>query len=227
MRIGTYLALVIRRVWAKKGLLFGSLLGATLVIALLVVVPLYEASVQAVDLKFSIDNALSEEVEVTAFSTQNDYDGAEAAARSRIVAEAQDTWLQPWYPTSQERTQTREFLIIPSGPARARDFLDEADVWREETRALLDEGVAIEDLPSPPYPVPPPEATQVRIFTSPDLTNQLAVVSGEYVDSEALSASEYGPIPIMIGEDIANLTGARVGDTFFLKPFSGLTSTFE
>ena len=40
MRIGTYLALVMRRVWAKKGPLFGPLLGATLVIALLVVVPL-------------------------------------------------------------------------------------------------------------------------------------------------------------------------------------------
>ena len=58
MKIATYLGFVVRRVWAKKGILFGSLLGATLVIALLVVVPLYEASVQAVDLKFSIDNAL-------------------------------------------------------------------------------------------------------------------------------------------------------------------------
>ena len=34
MKIATYLGLVVRRVWAKKGILFGSLLGATLVIAL-------------------------------------------------------------------------------------------------------------------------------------------------------------------------------------------------
>ncbi|MFO7699503.1 MAG: hypothetical protein R6W79_02715, partial [Acidimicrobiia bacterium] len=66
MRIATYLGLVARRVWAKKGILLGSLLGATLVIALLVVVPLYEASVQAVDLQFSIDNALQEETDVSA-----------------------------------------------------------------------------------------------------------------------------------------------------------------
>jgi hypothetical protein len=227
MRIGTYLTLVFKRVWAKKGLLFGSLLGATLVIALLVVVPLYEASVQAVDLKFSIDNALSEEVEVTAFSTQNDYDGAEAVERSRIVADAQDKWLQPWYPTSLERTQTREFLIIPSGPDQARDFLDEAEVWKEEALGLLTEDVAIEDIASPPYPVPPREATQVRLFTSPDLQGQLNILSGAYLESAAVSESEYGPIPIMIGRDIANLTGAGVGDTFFLKPFSGLPSTFE
>lgn len=227
MKIGTYLALVVRRVWAKKGLLFGSLLGATLVIALLVVVPLYEASVQAVDLKFSIDNSLSEDVEVTAFSNDNDYDGAEAASRSRIVSDAQDKWLQPWYPTSEERTQTREFLIIPSGPDQARDFLDEADVWREETLVLLDEGTPIEDIAPPPYPVPPREATQVRIFTSPDLEDRLSVVRGEYLASGSVSPSAYEPVPIMIGADIADLTGARVGDTFFLKPFSGLASTFE
>jgi len=227
MRIGTYLALVVRRVWAKKGLLFGSLLGATLVIALLVVVPLYEASVQAVDLKFSIDSALSEEVDVAAFSTQNDYEGPEAASRSQIVGDARDTWLQPWYPTSQERTQTREFLIIPSGPDQARDFIAEAGTWKEEALELLDEDVAVEDVPPPPYPVPPREATQVRIFTSPGLESQLTVVRGEYVDSGAVSAAEYGPIPIMVGEDIADLTGVATGDTFFLKPFSGMPSTFE
>jgi hypothetical protein len=227
MRIGTYLALVMRRVWAKKGLLFGSLLGATLVIALLVVVPLYEASVQAVDLKFSIDNALSEEVDVTAFSTQNDYEGAEAASRTQIVLDAQDKWLQPWYPTSQERTQTREFFVIPSGPEQSRDFLHEAEVWKEEVLELLDEGVAIEDIPSPPYPVPPREATQVRIFTAPNLEDHLVVVSGEYVDSAAVSAGVYSPIPIMIGEDVARLTGTSVGDRFFVKPFSSIPSAFE
>ncbi len=83
MRIATYLGLVARRIWAKKGILFGSFLGATLVIALLVVVPLYEASVQAVDLKFSIDNALEEETEVTAFANQTAYTSAVAGDEPR------------------------------------------------------------------------------------------------------------------------------------------------
>ena len=45
----------------------GSLLGSTLVIALLVVVPLYQDSVKAVDLRFSLQSALAEEVDLTAY----------------------------------------------------------------------------------------------------------------------------------------------------------------
>src|SRR3989304_5880601 len=45
LRWVTYLSLVLRRVWARRLMLLGSLLGATLVTALLVVLPLYEASV--------------------------------------------------------------------------------------------------------------------------------------------------------------------------------------
>ncbi|MEN8235751.1 MAG: hypothetical protein ABFR89_12610, partial [Actinomycetota bacterium] len=73
MKLGTYIGLVARRVWAKKGILVGSLLGATLVIALLVVVPLYESSVQAVDLRFTVKGAVADEVDMTAFATMNDY----------------------------------------------------------------------------------------------------------------------------------------------------------
>ena len=105
MRIATYIGLVVRRVWAKKGILFGSFLGATMVIALLVVVPLYEASVQAVDLAFSIDNALDEETDVTAFSTQNSYAAGTAEFNREVVSEAQQKWLQPWYPVNEERSQ--------------------------------------------------------------------------------------------------------------------------
>ena len=53
MKLVTYLGLVTRRLWAKRGIFVGSLLGSTLVIALLVVVPLYQDSVKAVDLRFS------------------------------------------------------------------------------------------------------------------------------------------------------------------------------
>jgi hypothetical protein len=100
-------------------------------------------------------------------------------------------------------------------------------VWKEDALALLGEGVAIEDIASPPYPVPPREATQVRILTAPNLEDHLSVVGGDYVESEALSPGAYDPIPIMVGEDVARLTGASVGDTFFMKPFSSIPSAFE
>ncbi len=252
MKIATYLSLVVRRLWAKKGILFGSLLGATLVIALLVVVPLYEASVQAVDLEFSIENALEEETAVTAFSTQAAYTTGTADFNRDIVLGAQQTWLQPWYPTHEERTQTREFVIIPSGPDEFVDFLSLADDWRLQFCAVLEAGRGVmdtlptfcnafddldqadtggvsdpEEMPRPPYPQPPQEAIQVRIFTSPILSDVLDVIEGEYTDDGDVPPIPYEPVEIMIGETIARLSGAGVGDTFFIKPFSGLQSVFE
>lgn len=205
MRIATYIGLVARRVWAKKGILFGSLLGATLVIALLVVVPLYEASVQAVDLQFSIANSLADETDVTAFSTQNAYAASGGEFNRTVVDDAQQTWLQPWYPTNEERTQTREFAVIPSGPDAAVDYLALAEQWRElvcavavggsglsdeppsfcdqfESLGAVDTGgiTEFDELPTAPYPRPPQEALQVRIFTSPDLEAVLSVTDGSY-----------------------------------------------
>lgn len=252
MRLATYLGLVVRRVWAKKGVLFGSLLGATLVVALLVVVPLYEASVQAVDLAFSIDNALQEETDVTAFLTQDAYDESTADVNRDVVAEAQQTWLQPWYPDREERTQTREFLVIPSGPDAAIDFIALADQWREASCAVViqnggpidpvpsycsvfedlesydTDGITdVDDLPPPPYPRPPREALQVRLFTSPALPDLLEVVDGAYTNDGEVSPVAYEPVPVMIGQTVADLAGAGIGDSFFIKPFSGLPSVFE
>ena len=252
MRIATYIGLVARRVWAKKGILFGSFLGATLVIALLVVVPLYEASVQAVDLKFSIDNALADETDVTAFSTLNEYTAATADSNRAVVVEAQQEWLQPWYPTTEERTQTREFAVIPSGPDAAVDYLALAADWRELVCAVIVAGTGLgeeppsfcdefdslesvdtggitdpEELPTAPYPRPPPEALQVRIFTSPDLEPLLSVTDGAYTNDGDVPPWPYSPLPIMIGEQVAALSGAQVGDSFFIRPFSGLLDVFE
>ena len=75
MKLFTYIGLVGRRVWAKKGILVGSFLGATLVIGLLVVVPLYESSVQAVDLNFTLAGAGGDDVDMTAFVVMNEYSG--------------------------------------------------------------------------------------------------------------------------------------------------------
>jgi hypothetical protein len=55
---------------------------------------------------------------------------------------------------------------------------------------------------------PPREATQVRIFTAPNLGEHLVIASGEYVDSATVSAGAYDPVPIMIGEGVARITGA-------------------
>jgi hypothetical protein len=227
MRLVTYIGLVVRRVWAKKGILFGSLLGATLVIALLVVVPLYEASVQAVDLKFSIDKALESELNVAAFTTLNDYTPDAAETSRVIVDDARQTWLEQWYPTIVERSQTREFLVVPSGGDAPNDFIALGEQWKAETTLFLEADGDPEEIPSPPYPTPPREPTQVRIFTSPDLEEKLTVVSGSYDATTNIALNTYEPFPLMIGEDVARLTGSKVGDRFFLKPFSGLVTTFE
>lgn len=227
MKLVTYIGLVVRRVWAKKGILFGSLLGATLVIALLVVVPLYEASVQAVDLKFSIDNALESETSVTAFSIHDDY-SSEAGATSRaIVDDARLTWLQPWYPTNIERSQTREFLIIPSGGSAPNDFIALGEQWKEDTALFLAEGGDPAEVPTPPYPRPAAEPTQIRILTSPVLEEKLIIVEGSYDVTTSIPRDTYEPFPLMLGEDVARLTDSAIGDRFFIKPFSGFGSVFE
>ena len=227
MKIATYLSLVVRRVWAKKGILFGSVLGAILVIALLVVVPLYEASVLAVDLKFSVENALDEQVDVTAFSNTNAYTAATGESNRTVVADSQQRWLQPWYPTSEERSQTREFLVIPSGPDAVVDYIALGEAWQVELEKAIEDGTDPAEWPRPPYPTPPREATQVRFFTSPDLPEILSVIDGAYVGDFSVSDEEFEPIQIMIGAEVARLTGFGVGDTFFLRPFAGLETIFE
>jgi hypothetical protein len=227
MRLVTYTGLVVRRVWAKKGILFGSFLGATLVIALLVVVPMYEASVQAVDLKFTIEKALAVETDVTAFVIHNNYTSDAAVARRTVVEDARLRWLQSWYPTKNERSQTREFLVIPSGNDRLVDYIELGEEWKEDTALFLEDGGDPADVPSPPYPSAPREATQVRIFTTPELETHFIIIDGAYDTTTSTPRNTYEPVPLMIGEDVARLTGSEVGDRFFIKPFSGLPSTFE
>ena len=131
MKLFTYIGLVVRRVWAKKGILFGSLLGATLVIALLVVVPLYESSVQAVDLNFSLAGAVGDDLDMTAFSQMNQYDAATGEVNREIVTASYEQWLTEWYPTIEERSQSREFLVIPTGAATGADWIAIAEAWNQ------------------------------------------------------------------------------------------------
>ena len=150
MKLGTYIGLVARRVWAKKGILLGSLLGATLVIALLVVVPLYESSVQAVDLRFSVRSAVADDVDMVAFSTMNDYSRTLGTSNRAIVNDAFEQWLVPWYPTIEERSQTREYAVVPTGEGTDTDWFDRAEEWREEVAALEAEDVPEDEWPEPP-----------------------------------------------------------------------------
>ncbi|MEN8040642.1 MAG: FtsX-like permease family protein [Actinomycetota bacterium] len=227
MRLITYIGLVVRRVWVKKGILFGSFLGATLVIALLVVVPLYEASVQAVDLKFSIENALENETSVTAFSTMNDYTPDASETNRAVVADARETWIGTWYPDIVERSQTREFVVIPSGGDAPNDFIEAGEQWKEEKAAFLEEGGDPAEIGTPPYPRPSQEALQARLFTSPNLEEKITIVDGAYDASVSIPLNTYEPIPLMLGEEVAKLADVQVGDRFFIKPFSGKQWTFE
>lgn len=98
MRLVTYMGLVARRIWSKRGILVGSMLGATLVTALLAIVSLYEASVQAVDLRFTARGATSDAVDVGVFVPYRDYIPEVAAANSELVRDRADVLLAKWYP---------------------------------------------------------------------------------------------------------------------------------
>ncbi len=228
MKIGTYVGLVVRRLWAKKGILIGSFLGATLVTALLVVVPLYQSSVRAVDLHFSVRGAVADELDMTAFSTMNDYSRALGDSNRKIVLGAHEQWLIPYYPTIEERSQTREYAVIPTEVGADSDWFALAQEWRETLEALEEEDVPEDEWPSPPYPKPPREATQVRIFTAPDMESRLVVADGTWpAPLLGTPIPEDAPLPIIVGETVAELTGSGVGSQFFLRPFSGLPNVFE
>ncbi len=226
MRIVTYLGLVARRLWSKRGILFGSFLGATLVTALLVIVPLYESSVQAVDLLFTLRGASASEVDITATNQTTSYDGGTAAANRALVNEKWQQHVAEWYPTMVERSQSREFLVIPIDGSV--DALAQAEAWREEYDALVEAGTDVEELPEPPYPRPPQEATQVRIFTAPDIEERLQVIDGTFPEPQTRPDDGFAtPLRIALGADVAQTINRQVGDTFVLKPFSGFASTFE
>lgn len=233
MKLVTYIGLVARRLWAKRGILIGSLLGATLVIALLVVVPLYQDSVRAVDLRFSTHSALADQVDFEVGWRTTDYLSTDAAANRKLVTNLQSSTISEWYPTYVERTQTREFVVIPTGGAV--DWIGRANEWKKQKAEIelanskLNLTEEPQEVPPPPYPTPPQEALQIRLFTSPTLDQHVQVVEGAWPETalEAPGGDNAAPLPIMVGQDVARLTGLGVGDVFIMKPFSGHPDTFE
>lgn len=233
MKFVTYIGLVARRLWAKRGILLGSLLGSTLVIALLVVVPLYQDSVKAVDLRFSLDSALAEELDFDAFIQTSSYRAQEAVVNRDLIADLQSSILAEWYPTRVERTQTRELVVIPTG--RGIDWVGRGEEWKvlkaeiESANSELGPNDEPQEIPSPPYPTPPQEPVQVRLFTSPTITQRLELLDGSWPEPllAAPDQDSAAPLPIVVGEDVARLTQLGVGDVFILKPFTSRPEVFE
>jgi len=223
----TYLSLVLRRVWARRLMLLGSLLGATLVTALLVVLPLYEASVAAVDLLFTFRQAPDATVDLTAVYSTTEYLPVDAVASRRAIADAAAP-ISAWYPTIEERTLSREFVVIPLADPEDTagatepvidDWLGAAEVWRTS-------GAAEGGEPAP-YPTRPPEATQVRIFTAPDVAGLIDLVEGELVADQDPAATSDPLLRIVIGEGLVRFTQFGVGDRFIIKGFTALPEEFE
>lgn len=224
MRLITYMGLVARRIWSKRGILVGSLLGATLVAALLAIVPLYEASVQAVDLRFTVRGATSDAVDVGVVVPYVDYSPVTAAGNRDLVGERAEALLAGWYPERIERVQTREVVVIPLN----FDWYGIADLWRDDIAAAIEDEVDPAQWPPPPYPQPPQEATVTRILTSPMLTDRLTVLAGAIPTATPnLIGDPAQPVAMTLGKDIATTMGVEVGDQFLLRPFSGLRSVFE
>ena len=215
MRIVTYLGLVLRRIWSRRLMLLGSFLGATLVTALLTVLPLYEASVQAIDLLFTFRQAPDSVVDLNASFTMNDY-SADDAGSARVALDEARASIATWYPRVDERTLSRELVVIPLGNP---DWLWLAETWRE--------AYAVDPDTPAPYPTPPREPAQTRLFTTAGLGDQVELIEGT-LSVEQIPWQETDPrMRVVFGEDLARLTGLGVGDLTVLRPFVGFPELFE
>ncbi len=227
MRLVAFLDLVVRRVWAKRGLLAGSLVGATLVTALLVVVPLYEASVQAVDLRFTLTGAQPNEVDISAFANFDDYDAATAESYRTLFEEQRAQRIDEWYPTISERIRSRTFAVIPTGPEFIIDWVAAGEAWKEEVARILAEEGDDAPLPSPPYPQPPQEATNFRVLTGPGIRDRLEVVAGAWPEPIEDLSDGAEPMPIVLGSALADVIDREVGELFIARPFPSAPQQFE
>ncbi len=232
--------------WAKRGMLFGSFLGATLVVALLAIVPLYESSIAAVDLLFTFRQAPAVSVDLLAVRPTEPYDPVVAAGAREAMGAGLER-VDPWYVTAEERTLSRELVVIPpSSP----DWLAAAAAWRDSALEWLAEvaaaqrvdaeslgapteardaltGVAgLPVMPPPTYPQPPQEALQTRIITAPGIVDAIELVAGGWPGGTG--AAETPPVlRVVVGEDFARLAALEVGDRTILRPFISPPDQFE
>jgi hypothetical protein len=213
MRWVTYFGLVLRRVWARRWMLLGSFLGATLVIALLAVLPLYEASVSAIDLLFTLRQAPDATVDLSAALTMNEYSADQADAGREAITAASGS-VKTWYPLVEEHTVSREFLLIPLGYP---DWLAQAEAWRGQGAPPGET----------PWPQPALEATQSRLFTAPDVAQRIELVAGEMPPFEDPTRRAEPILKVAVGEDIAELSQLEIGDRVVLRAFASQPEWFE
>ncbi|MFQ5517965.1 MAG: hypothetical protein ACE5E8_10385, partial [Acidimicrobiia bacterium] len=255
MRFVTYVVLVLRRLWAKRWLLVGSFLGATLVTALLVIVPLYESSIAAVDLRFTVRGAPPVQVDISATNTVTDYEGAVASDVAEIVDAARDG-ISQWYPDAVEHTLSRELYVIPLGfpdwRARAASWRSDLEAWAAAAGPLVDmpyqDLVAAEALrravrdgdldevqaealrdagDSVPELDPPPYPQPPQEPTTTRMFTAPGLRDAVEVVAGDWPDAAAGELEVAIGEDLARLTGLAPGDEVVFRPFISLSENFE
>jgi len=203
-------------------MLVGSFLGATLVTALLVVLPLYESSVQAIDLLFTFRQAPDATVNLSAVAVNTEHSAPDAQRTREAVSEAA-AGLSTWYTDVEERILSREVSFIPVGTP---DWLALAESWRAEL-AELPPDTPPEEIPEPPWPTPPMEATQSRIFSTQALGEEITLLSGELVVDQNPERDAEPILKVALGERVAELSGLEPGDRVILRPFVSLPDQFE
>ena len=142
----------------------------------------------------------------------NEYSADQADARRPAIADA-SVAVQTWYPTVEERTTSRELRLIPPGSRLAG------------ARRVVARGGANPD--ATPWPQAPPEATQSRLFTSPDITDRLEMIAGEFPAFEDPNRSAEPILQVVLGEQLASLAQLEVGDRVVLRAFTSLPDAFE
>lgn len=225
MQFVTYAGLVVRRVWAKRGTLIGSFLGSAIVISLFVVVPLYEDSIKAVDLQFTLAGAGDDGTAIMLSTTMNDFN-LTIAGENRDAVVRNGEKLDPWYTQSFEWFRSREFVVIPIEGAVTTElgerlsWLDLAEQWRERKAAFVPETPDETFDESPPYPVPPREALQYRAWGGADIESRVMLISGAWPEPGAMRAVEDVGVVLqgVVGIGLANTMGLSIGDRFLTRP---------
>lgn len=226
MRLVTYGGLVVRRVWAKRGALAGSFAGAAIVIALFVVVPLYEDSIKAIDLQFAISGTGIDETAVEMNASMTDFVLSDVVRNRTVVDENGMAFLLPWYTKSFEWVRSREFVVIPL--TNATDWEADAYAWRQRKDEFADTnpGEVFEE--NIVYPRPPQEPLQFRTWSGVDIESRLTIVEGSWPDPivQQTKGESVPVLGVVLGTDLARLANLDVGDRFYTRALTSVPESF-
>ena len=226
MRFVTYGGLVVRRVWAKRGTLAGSLAGAAIVIALFVVVPLYEDSIKAIDLQFAISGTGSDETAVEMNASMTDFVLSDVVRNRTVVDTNGAAFLLPWYTKSFEWVRSREFVVIPL--TSTTDWEADAYAWRQRKDEFADTNPGEEFDENIVYPRPPREPLQFRTWSGVDVESRLNIVEGSWPDPivQQTKGESVPVLGVVLGTDLARLANLDVGDRFYTRALTSIPESF-